>query len=179
MEHFYLQVPGWFHAQDLYARMVDQAKDGAVFVEIGSWKGCSASFMGVEIANSGKKIEFWCVDTWAGSPELMHDPDVIAGTLQDVFLENTKPVAKYIHALKEDSVKAASIFKDEVCDFVYIDADHSYEAVKADILAWLPKVKVGGTISGDDCSADGVAKAIQELVPEHYIDGLNWVWVKK
>ena len=179
MDHFWQDVPGWFHAEGLYRRMVEEAKDGSLFVEVGSWKGASASFMGVEIANSGKTIDFWCVDTWAGSPELLSDPDVVAGTLQDVFLENTKPVAKYIHALKEESVKAASIFKDEVCDFVYIDADHSYEAVKADIEAWLPKVKVGGTLAGDDRTAGGVAQAIAELLPNHKIDGDNWVWVKK
>ena len=168
-----------FHAEGLYRRMVEGAKDGAVFVEVGSWKGASASFMGVEIANSGKQIDFWCVDTWAGSPELLSDPDVVSGKLQDVFLMNTMPVKEYIHALKEESVKASSIFKDEVCDFVYIDADHSYEAVKADIEAWLPKVKVGGVLAGDDRTAEGVAQALDELLPEHEIDGVNWVWVKK
>jgi len=179
IEHYWQTVPGWFHAEGLYRRMVDGAKDGGLFVEVGSWKGRSASFMGVEIANSGKQIDFWCVDTWDGSPELLNDPDVVSGELQDVFLKNTAPVKKYIHALKEESVKAASIFKDEVCDFVYIDADHSYEAVKADIEAWLPKVKVGGVLAGDDRTAEGVAQALAELLPEHEIDGVNWVWVKK
>ena len=159
--------------------MVEGARDGSLFVEVGSWKGCSASFMGVEIANSGKVIDFWCVDTWEGSPELLDDPDVVSGRLQKVFSENTKPVWKHIYALKETSVKAASIFKDEVCDFVYIDADHSYEAVKADIEAWLPKVKVGGVLAGDDRTAGGVAQALAELLPEHEVDGVNWVWVKK
>lgn len=179
IEHYWQTVPGWFHAEDLYRRMVEGAKDGAVFVEVGSWKGQSASFMAVEIVNSGKQIDFWCVDTWAGSPELMNDPDVVSGELQDVFLKNTHIVREYIHALREESVKAASIFKDEVCDFVYIDADHSYEAVKADIEAWLPKVKVGGVLAGDDRTAGGVAQALAELLPEHEIDGVNWVWVKK
>ena len=179
IEHFWQTVSGFFQAEGLYRKMVQEVKDGGLFVEVGSWKGQSASFMGVEIANSGKVIDFWCVDTWAGSPELLSDPDVVAGTLQDVFLENTRPVAGYIHALKEESVKAASIFKDEVCDFVYIDADHSYEAVKADIEAWLPKVKVGGVLAGDDRTAGGVAEALAELLPEHEIDGVNWVWVKK
>ena len=72
IEHYWQTVPGWFHAEDLYCRMVEEAKDGGLFVEVGSWKGRSASFMGVEIANSGKQIDFWCVDTWAGSPEFEH-----------------------------------------------------------------------------------------------------------
>jgi hypothetical protein len=180
MDHFWQDVPGWFHAEGLYRRMVEEGSDGSVFVEVGSWKGRSASFMGVEIENSGKGIEFWCVDTWEGSPELMSDPDVVAGTLLDVFLENTNPVARHINALPVESVEAANLYFDnETCDFVYIDADHSYEAVKADILAWLPKVKVGGTLAGDDCTAGGVVQAIAELLPDHQIDGMNWVWVKK
>ena len=179
MEHFWHNVPGWFHAQDLYSRMVSAAVDGSLFVEVGSWKGASASFMGVEIENSNKAIQFWCVDTWAGSPELMDDPDVVAGTLVDVFFKNTDPVARHIRPLRMPSVSAATQFDDLTCDFVYIDADHSYEAVKADIKAWLPKVKVGGTLAGDDCNFHDVKRAVNELLPDHTIDGENWVWVKK
>lgn len=40
-------------------------------------------------------------------------------------------------------------------DFVYIDADHSYEAAKADIAAWLPHVRPGGIIAGHDFVPDG------------------------
>jgi len=46
---------------------VKAASDGAVFVEVGCWKGKSACFMGVEIINSAKKIDFYCVDHWAGT----------------------------------------------------------------------------------------------------------------
>ena len=179
MEHFWHNVPGWFHAQGLYSRMVAAAVDGSRFVEVGSWKGSSASYMGVEIANSGKRIDFWCVDTWTGSPELLNDPDVVAGRLLAVFLENTKPVKAFIRPLQSASVEAAGTFADESCDFVYIDADHSYECVKADIEAWLPKVKVGGTLAGDDCNFEGVKTAVSELLPDYTVDGENWVWVKK
>lgn len=52
--------------------------------------------------------------------------------------------------LRGDSVKMAEAVKDGDLDFVYIDADHTYEAVKADIAAWWLKVRVGGTIAGHD-----------------------------
>jgi predicted O-methyltransferase YrrM len=45
---------------------------------------------------------------------------------------------------------------------LFIDADHSYEAVARDIAAWVPYVVDGGTIAlHDSCTADcGVAKAV-------------------
>ena len=51
MEHFYQSVgeENWFDYQELYSSMVNHFCDGAHFVEVGSWKGRSAAFMGVEI----------------------------------------------------------------------------------------------------------------------------------
>lgn len=43
-----------------------------------------------------------------------------------------------------------------------LDGDHSYEAVCADIDAWLPKMKPGGYITGDDFLWPGVKKAVFE-----------------
>lgn len=52
--------------------------------------------------------------------------------------------------IEDYSVEAAKRFDDGSLDFVYIDGDHSYEGVTADIYAWLPKVKPGGILAGDD-----------------------------
>lgn len=49
-----------------------------------------------------------------------------------------------------DSENASSFFNDESFDFVYIDANHSYEYVKKDIELWYPKVRKGGILSGHD-----------------------------
>jgi predicted O-methyltransferase YrrM len=48
------------------------------------------------------------------------------------------------------SVEAAENFDDNSMDFVFLDADHSYESVKADITAWWPKIKPGGWLCGHD-----------------------------
>ena len=50
-------------------------------------------------------------------------------------------------------------------DSVYIDADHCYPAVRADIAAWLPKVRPGGIIAGHDFWPEkfpGVCRAVHE-----------------
>lgn len=53
-------------------------------------------------------------------------------------------------AMRMDSAKAAEAFSDGSLDFVFIDADHSYEGVSRDIQAWHPKVKAGGLLCGHD-----------------------------
>jgi predicted O-methyltransferase YrrM len=55
-----------------------------------------------------------------------------------------------IYLIIESSAVACNRFESESVDFVYIDANHSYNFVKEDILAWLPKVKKGGVIGGHD-----------------------------
>ena len=57
-------------------------------------------------------------------------------------------------------------------DFVYLDADHSYNSIKADIDAWGPKVGKGGIVSGHDYYNDhknlmGVVKAVDEYVQDY------------
>ena len=64
--------------------------------------------------------------------------------------QNTKKWENRAHIVRMDSVASANIFPDEYFDFVYIDADHSYEGVVRDIKAWWPKVKKGGLFCGDD-----------------------------
>ena len=48
------------------------------------------------------------------------------------------------------SVDAALRFPDSYFDWVYIDGDHSADAVAADLSAYWPKIKPGGFLSGDD-----------------------------
>jgi hypothetical protein len=48
---------------------------------------------------------------------------------------------------------------------VYIDANHNYENVKADINAWYPKVKKNGLIGGHDYQPElpGLRQAVDKL----------------
>ena len=61
------------------------------------------------------------------------------------------------------SAKAAEIFSDGDLDLVFIDANHSFEAVTADILAWWPKVKEGGWLTGHDYELESVGRAVREF----------------
>lgn len=63
---------------------------------------------------------------------------------------------------------AAQWIADESLDFVFIDGNHQYEAVKQDISDWFPKVRRGGIMSGHDyyefkSGRGGVVRAVDEF----------------
>ena len=55
--------------------------------------------------------------------------------------------------IRDLSLSASKKIPDGSLDFVYIDADHGFCAVLTDILAWMPKVRAGGILSGHDYNA--------------------------
>ena len=170
MEHFYQNIEGWFSYDYLYKNAVANAQDGAVFVEIGSFKGRSSAFLAVEIINSGKNIRLDLIDTWQGSTEHQKGgecevPEVVEGTLYDTFLKNMEPAKGHFNAIRMSSQEAAALYPDNSIDFIMIDGEHSVEAVAADIRAYLPKMKKGGVMTGDDAWAGAAPRiaAQQEL----------------
>ena len=172
-EHRYEKIYGWFNFQDIYRDVVAEASDGDHFVEVGAWLGKSASFMGVEILNSGKNIKFDVVDTWKGSSQVQlkyaDEHDVYAE-----FLKNVEGLP--VHPVRLPSVEAAKLYKDWSLYFVFIDASHDYDNVKADINAWLPKIKKGGIIAGHDYSDNrgGVKQAVQECFDNYEVIKSSW-----
>jgi predicted O-methyltransferase YrrM len=72
--------------------------------------------------------------------------------------------------------------EDGSLDFVFIDADHSYDSVKDDIARWAPKVRTGGWVGGHDYHPrkwPGVVKAVDEAFGRsvHQMPGTIWgVW---
>ena len=185
MEHFYDKIQGWFSYGELYSILVQQCshEEEYTFVEVGSWKGCSTSFMGVEIINSKKNISFYAVDTWRGSEEhidvnnpsyepLLKDED----GLYLEFLKNTSPVSDVICPLRMRSDSASKLFPDESIDFVMIDGAHDYESVKLDIQSWFPKLKKGRVMAGDDLDWPGTTQALQEMFPNGFKSFDNKIW---
>ena len=182
MEHFYQSIPGYNHNKIFYEQIISELQDGAHIVEIGCWKGCSAAFVAVEIINSGKNIKFDCVDIWLDNwsepnEKIRHGYKNV-GTPYEQFLENMKPVENHYTPIRMASVKAAALYQDNSLDLVFIDADHEYKSVREDILAWLPKVKSGGVIAGDDYdnTFPGVIKATNELLKPLKINGITWIY---
>lgn len=138
-------------------------------VELGVWKGATMK----HLVKTFPTIEYTGVDLYEPQPdgkcetyipgENGHkwDHDANYKSVID-FLEK----GRYNKArlLKMRTTEAANEFEDSSVDLVFIDADHSYEGVRDDIRAWLPKVRKGGIICGHDFSEQfpGVIQAVQE-----------------
>lgn len=188
MEHYAGGIQGWFSWHRLTERMVREAEPGAVFVEVGCWKGKSTCYAGVEIVNSGKLITLYAVDplepeTWVPAAGWQDHTRALAATpperVRAELVRNIEPVKSVVRYLSMRSVDAARLFGDQSVDWVMVDGDHSYEAVREDITAWLPKVKRGGVLSGDDYADKfpGVVRAIGELLPGAVRDGVRqWLY---
>jgi len=137
--------------------------------------------------------KLYCIDRWEEyegyTKDLEHNFPDTELTLEKVFDNFKKRIiffSKKVEILKMDSIKAATLIEDDSLDFVFIDGNHSYDSVKNDILAYVPKIKIGGILSGHDYirfknepeHRYDVKKAVDELFPNRSIEGTIW-WVKR
>ncbi len=157
MEHISDSIPGWFSFPKFYRSIVEKFPEGSRLVEIGTYKGKSFSYLVVEAINSGKKFDIVGIDAcpW---------PDV-----EPDFNQFMEPLKGHFRTLfGGDSFDRAKDFEDGSIDFLFIDANHTYEYVIRDLQAFLPKMKKGGVISGHDHNDQhpGVIRACREFFPE-------------
>lgn len=177
MEHYYQNIHRWMNYEGLYLDMVAKFPSGSRFVEIGSWVGRSACFLGVEIVNSGKGIKLDCVDTWLGAPELMEEDVIKNGTLYSDFIRNIEPLKDIIKPIRLTSTQASHLYEDESIDFAFIDADHTKEGFTADLDCWYPKIKKGGVLAGHDWDYPVIKQRLQEVFGNDIEVRLPNTWV--
>jgi len=179
---YWSDIQGWFDYQRIYDEQLDGFGDNpAVVVEVGCWLGKSTAYFAEEIKRRLKPVTFYAVDTWKGSANESGMQETLQAHQGDIFSQFTTNMARcgvsdYVKPLRMPSVEAAKQFKDGSVDFVFIDADHSYEAVKSDILAWLPKVHYHRTMAGHDIERESVQKAVNEVFGNKWRRWEN-VWI--
>jgi len=69
--------------------------------------------------------------------------------------------------IRGDTVMAARSIADVSLDFVFVDASHDTESVKADVRSWRPKIRGGGLLIGHDINWPSVRRALTQL-------GMDW-----
>lgn len=84
---------------------------------------------------------------------------------------------KRLRVLQGNSSQVADLIEDASLDLVFIDADHSYEGVCKDILAYTPKLKPSGLLTGHDIDFFGVNRAVKELIGNFEVAPNN-VWIR-
>lgn len=136
------------------------------------------------------KLKLKCIDPWKAFGH--HSDADMEVTYQNAFNRLSKYNVEFI---RKTSVDAAKEVVDGSLDFVYIDGLHGFDPVITDIIAWVPKVKVGGIVSGHDYYKTyqyGVIPAVDAYTRAHNInmyyitreDGRraegvpSWFWVK-
>lgn len=160
MEHLDLPNGFSFDCEDFYKWVVEHFPTDSHFVEIGLGQGKSSAYLAVEIINSEKNIKLDCIDCW----DIREFPDS-DGTI--AFKHNLKPIWNLldISVTQNFSVNESNNYKSNSLDFVFIDGDHSYNAVTQDIEHWLPKIKQNGIIAGHDYTneyLESVVKAVDD-----------------
>jgi len=80
----------------------------------------------------------------------------------EAFQDRTTQLGNVLYS-RGKSLDALQFFKDGELDFIYIDGDHRYEGVLADLNGWRSKLRDGGVIAGHDWSFKAVQKALVEV----------------
>jgi len=75
---------------------------------------------------------------------------------------------KNVEIVRLKSEDAVCLFEDSYFDYVYIDGEHSYAAVTRDLVNYLPKIKIGGYLIGDDYGWTGIKPAVQDFLKAHH-----------
>lgn len=144
-------------------------------VEVGVFEGYNA--LGVCKHSSPKKL--YLVDPYRPYTDMVGYTGVLTEEDWDEIFERTQFKLKDypVEFIRETSLEGAKLVPNGL-DFVYIDGDHRKEAVKLDIDAWYPKVRVGGLFGGHDITESDVKQVVTEWVYFHpeYIGNVKIKW---
>lgn len=113
------------------------------------------------------------VDSWKGDYCKFGQPhmDKIAAGVK--AWAETDPKVTVWHM---DTAEGVKHFDDESIDFWHTDGDHSLAGITRDISLWLPKVKKGGILSGDNYEIPEVAAGVKALLPKHKLLANGRLW---
>lgn len=166
----------WFNFDKFYDYVTsEQHIHFKSYVELGVWKGESIAYLAKRLQNRKDEVSIFGVDLFENWDSKNTEVLDIIPNIYNIYNEtlNNNNVRDMIIDIKSLSWEAANQFEDNSVDFVFVDADHTYESVNKDIKAWYPKVKVGGMIAGHDAHASFVTKAVKDNLAEVQI---RWDW---
>jgi len=178
-------LTGWSPGPAVYDKFCRMAR-AQFIVEVGVWKGLSASHLGGYLKAQGSGA-LLCVDTWLGALEFWDRLTPRHGKAHNLqfrhgypavyytFLGNMvrKGLKDYVIPFPVPSRLAATFLASRgvLADLIHIDAAHEYEDVGEDIGLWWPLVAPGGVLLGDDYTKwwPGVVRAANEFASRNHL----------
>ncbi len=156
------------------ARSVDAL--AGIVVEIGSWEGRSTCVL----ANAIRPRPVIAVDTWNGSPGEISAELAAQRDVYGQFITNVKTLTGgNVIPVRKGWREFVPTITDPVA-LCFIDAEHTYEEVRDNIVAILPLMAPGGVICGDDAGHPPVREAVLELLHPNedvLVQGNVWSYI--
>lgn len=150
-------------------RFESRLEERLIGAEVGVYKGSLSRYLLSNMEN----LELYLIDRWekyTRKEKKLNEKSSMSTKPKKTFdtaLRKTIKIASLFPSraiiIKKSSVMAAREFNNKYFDFVFLDADHSYSAVKKDIKSWCPKIKPGGYICGHDYHRAGVFNAVNRM----------------
>jgi cephalosporin hydroxylase len=154
------------HSRSRLHRLI-HAYDINSVIEVGSFVGLSACFFAERVGS------VLCIDTFdAANTETMNPVGVhVVENQYRTFLDNTQDYPNIRHMVADSLTAAGLPF---YADMVYLDGDHTHDAVVADIEAWKPHARK--VLCGDDANDPrfGVSAALETLDMPDYGERIWW-----
>lgn len=164
--------------QEARVRLLQVVPVGGTVAEVGTFRGDFAR----QIIDTSKVKELNLIDPWKHQDDLGYPLDltnvsdghheVVFGSVLARFSKEINRGQVILHrGLSHDVVNK---FPDEYFDWVYIDANHTFESVLSDLRLFSKKTKEDGFICGDDFDNHinaqkknfGVVRAVNEFIEE-------------
>ncbi len=159
-----------FHRDD-FGRLFNELKLIDRGAEIGVQSGKHSQIL----RDTWKGKELYLIDRWKYDSDNKDVANVADEKQKKLYMS---VVEKFIddnsvQIIRKDSIEASKQFPDEYFDWIYLDADHSYEGCANDLKAWYPKLKKGGVFAGHDYldgeligGSFGVKSAVDDFISD-------------
>lgn len=157
--------------------LAEQASQHSLIAELGSYLGRSTRALGDNTPGVVHAIDHWYGPAGGGnSKPLPPSLDSVGSSGIQWTEEERKALFGQFSANLEDLIVSEKVIPHRIDhtsvdldlspDMVFIDGDHSYEAVRHDLAVWVPKVVKGGLICGHDVNQASVYVPVREVFPD-------------